>query len=167
MATAGVAVTWSCPAAVAVLRLGRDWDCIKAATRADEANMAGSATRHSIVSRLFALVAITLASVPPGSGQAQSGNRGDGHAFHHDWYRDLKTKSGWSCCSGDEGGGDCRPVQARQQIDGQWEAYVHGEWREIPPEAILGDELNKAPLQAHICERADFIYCFLRAGSGS
>ena len=28
--------------------------------------------------------------------RAQSGNHGDGHAANHDWYRTLKTKSGWS-----------------------------------------------------------------------
>ena len=58
--------------------------------------------------------------------------RGDGHAEHHDWYRTLKTKSGWSCCSGDEGHGDCRPVQAHQRQDGEWEAYFSGAWQEIP-----------------------------------
>jgi hypothetical protein len=98
---------------------------------------------------------------------AQSGNRGDGHAENHDWYRTLKTKSGWSCCSGDEGHGDCRPVQAHQRQDGEWEAYFDGSWQEIPPDAILRDELNRVPLHAHICERAGFVYCFLRGGGGS
>ena len=116
---------------------------------------------------MIVLVVLAITSVPHGGSQAQSSNHGDGHGLHHDWYRDLKTKSGWSCCNGDEGHGDCRPVQARQRIDGQWEAYFSGEWQEVPPDAILRDELNKAPLQAHICERAGFIYCFLRAGSGS
>jgi hypothetical protein len=128
--------------------------------------MVRSVTRHSVVPRLIALLAITVASVPQGSSLAQTGNRGDGHNLHHDWYRDLKTKSGWSCCSGDEADGDCRPVRARLRIDGQWEAYFGDEWQEIPPDAILRDELNKAPLQAHICERAGFVYCFLRAAPG-
>ena len=129
--------------------------------------MGRSVARHSVIPRLSTLVAITIASVLHGSSQAQSGNRGVGHALYHDWYRDLKTRSGWSCCSGDEGDGDCRPVQARQRNDGEWEAYFGGEWQDIPPDAILRDELNKEPLRAHICERAGFVYCFLRAGSGS
>jgi hypothetical protein len=99
--------------------------------------------------------------------RAQSGNHGDGHAANHDWYRTLKTKSGWSCCSGDEGHGDCRPVQAHQRQDGEWEAFYSGSWQEIPPDAILRDELNKVPLHAHICERAGFVYCFLRGGGGT
>jgi hypothetical protein len=98
---------------------------------------------------------------------AQSGERGEGHAQNHDWYRLLKTKSGWSCCNGDQGHGDCRPVRARQTVDGQWEAFFSGSWQSIPPDAILRDDLNKQPLQAHICERAGFVYCFLRSGSGS
>jgi hypothetical protein len=79
----------------------------------------------------------------------------------------LKTKSGRSCCSGDKGDGGCRSVRARQRFDGQWEIYFGGKWQEIPPDGILRDELNRAQLQAHICKRAGFVYCFLRAGSGS
>jgi hypothetical protein len=26
---------------------------------------------------------------------AQSGERGDGHGAHHDWYQDLKTRFKW------------------------------------------------------------------------
>ena len=32
---------------------------------------------------------------------------------------------------------------------------------------ILRDELNRVPLRAHICERAGFVYCFLRGGGGT
>jgi hypothetical protein len=102
-----------------------------------------------------------------GPARAQSGDWGDGHAANHDWYRTLKTKSGWSCCSGDQGHGDCRLVQAHQRQDGDWEAYFNGSWQEIPPDAILRDDLNRVPLHAHICERAGFVYCFLRGGGGT
>jgi hypothetical protein len=129
--------------------------------------MPTSITRHFLTAILTALTIIAMASGVPVTSRAQTGSQGDGHALNHDWYRDLKTKSGWSCCNGDEGDGDCRPVQARQGVDGQWEVYFDREWQEVPPDAILRDELNKALLQAHICERAGFIYCFLRAGSGS
>lgn len=97
---------------------------------------------------LIALVAHAGAVVVREPAHAQSGNRGDGHAENHDWYRTLKTKSGWSCCSGDESHGDCRPVQAHQRQDGDWEAYFDGSWQEIPPDAILRDELNRVPLHA-------------------
>ena len=114
---------------------------------------------------MLLILAWTGVSIEPARGQ--SGNHGDGHAVNHDWYRTLKTKSGWSCCSGDEGHGDCRPVQAHQRQDGEWEAYLSGSWQEIPRDAILRDELNRVPLHAHICERAGFVYCFLRSGAGS
>lgn len=101
-----------------------------------------------------------------------SGNHGDGHAQHHDWYRALRTKHGWSCCNGDEvtahgtTPGDCRPVKARPIDDERWEAWFNGTWNEIPKEAVLPDELNKVPTTAHICERAGYIYCFLKSGAG-
>jgi hypothetical protein len=41
-----------------------------------------------------------------------------GQARAHDWYKELKIKSGSSCCSGDEEHGDCRPPQAHLD-DGQ------------------------------------------------
>ena len=124
-------------------------------------------TRHSVTSLLSLLIVVAMACAGPAAPRAQSGNPGDGHGLHHDWYRELKTRSGWSCCNGDERHGDCRPVQARQRGDGQWEAYVDRHWQEVPADAILHDELNKAPLHSHICERAGFIYCFLRARTGS
>lgn len=38
-----------------------------------------------------------------------------GHAEGHDWYRQLLTPHGYSCCNGTVDGreGDCRPVKAR------------------------------------------------------
>jgi hypothetical protein len=32
---------------------------------------------------------------------------------------------------------------------------------------FVRDELNRVPLHAHICERAGFVYCFLRGGGGT
>lgn len=101
---------------------------------------------------------LTLAAVPCGD---------DGHAQNHDWYQHLKTKAGYSCCNGDVDHGDCRTVRARPRLDGQWEAQILGGWWQVPPEAILRDELNQQPLHAHICERNGRIYCFLRPGNGS
>ena len=39
--------------------------------------------------------------------------------------------------------------------------------RTTDPDAILRDDLNRVPLHAHICERAGFVYCFLRGGGGT
>lgn len=86
-----------------------------------------------------------------------------GHAQHHDWYRQLKTPSGHSCCDNQ----DCRPVQARPRDDGGWEAFFGGEWRPIPPDRILPDRLNRVPLHAHICEQDGYVRCFLKGGGGT
>src|SRR5262245_30395830 len=101
-------------------------------------SMPGSAYRP------FVVIAVAVSFAVAGA-LAQSGEHGDGHAQNHDWYRSLKTKSGWSCCNGDEGHGDCRPVRARQSFDGQWEAFYNGSWQHIPPDAILRDDLNRQP----------------------
>ena len=122
---------------------------------------------HLVCSALIfiACVAFLFSIVPS---LAQSGAHSDGHAEHHDWYKELKTRSGWSCCNADAPGapGDCRPVKARQTTDGHWEAFFNGKWQDIPWDAILPDELNKVPIYAHICARNDFVYCFLKAGPG-
>jgi len=47
------------------------------------------------------------------------------------------------------------------------ERIIDQSWQEIPPDAILRDDLNRVPLHAHICERAGFVYCFLRGGGGT
>jgi hypothetical protein len=144
--------------------------CVRRAVHDRADHKEGSVTirdRAAVVLALILLMALGAAMVLIEPARAQSGERGDGHAANHDWYRSLKTKSGWSCCSGDEGHGDCRPVQAHQRQDGEWEAYFSGAWQEIPSDAILRDELNRVPLHAHICERAGFVYCFLRGGEGT
>ena len=113
-------------------------------------------------------LALWLVTVPwPAWGQ--SGNHGDGHAEHHDWYRGLQTPQGYSCCNADRPGrpGDCRPVQARPRDDGSWEAFFGGRWQSVPGERILPDSLNRVPLHAHICEQDGFVRCFLRGGGGT
>lgn len=92
-----------------------------------------------------------------------------GHAEHHDWYRQLLTPQGYSCCNGDTPTkpGDCRPVQARPRDDGQWEAFFGGRWQTVPPDRILPDRLNRVPLHAHICEQDGYVRCFLKGGGGT
>jgi hypothetical protein len=111
----------------------------------------------------------SIALLPTRASFAQSGVHGDGHAQHHDWYKELKTRSGWSCCNADAPGapGDCRPVKARQTSDGRWEAFFNGKWQDVPSDAILPDEQNKVPIYAHICARNDFVFCFLKGGPGA
>lgn len=118
-------------------------------------------TRAARIAELVIVWAVLLAGgialaswlmTVPWPAAAQSGNHGDGHAEHHDWYRDLLTPHGYSCCNGTVDGreGDCRPVQARPRDDGSWEAFFGGAWRPIPPERILPDHLNRVPLHAHL-----------------
>jgi hypothetical protein len=101
-------------------------------------------------------------------GNAQSGNWGDGHHENHDWYRTLKDRRGLSCCNGDESHGDCRPVQAKLDQNGAWQAFIGGAWKLVPPEAVLDPNVNRQPLHAHVCatRETDHIYCFVPGGAG-
>jgi hypothetical protein len=90
----------------------------------------------------------------------------DGHRDSHDWYRNLQTRTGGSCCNGDLEHGDCRPVRAYPVGDGQWMAFFGGRFQPVPPSAILPDELNRVPTSAHLCERGGTVYCFLKGGAG-
>lgn len=92
-----------------------------------------------------------------------------GHAQHHDWYRQLLTPQGFSCCNGDTADkvGDCRPVQAEPRDDGSWWAFFGGRWQPVPPDRILADRLNRVPLHAHICEQDGYVRCFLKGGGGT
>jgi hypothetical protein len=123
--------------------------------------------RHLAVAALLVLLVAAGFATCQGPALAQSGEHGDGHATNHDWYKNLRTPQGYSCCNADETGGDCRPVQARPREDGRWEAYFGGQWQPVPPERILPDRLNRVPLHAHICEQDGYVRCFLRGGGGS
>lgn len=118
---------------------------------------------------MAAVIAGGLVWLGMATARAQSGQHGDGHAENHDWYRNLQTPQGYSCCNGSADGktGDCRPVQARPRDDGGWEAYVGGRWLSIPPARILADRLNRVPLHAHICEQDGYVRCFLKGGGGT
>jgi hypothetical protein len=100
--------------------------------------------------------------------RAQDGQRGHGHAQHHDWYKELKNGEGVECCNAltAHGDGDCRPVSARPRGNG-WEAFYNWMWNRIPQGAILPDAMNKVPLYSHICEQSGYVHCFLKGGAGS
>ena len=67
------------------------------------------------------------------------GQHGQGHAEHHDWYKELKQPgTGFSCCNGTINGieGDCRPTRAYVTDDGTWRAMIDGQWVLVPPRVV-------------------------------
>ena len=96
--------------------------------------------------------------------RAQSGNRGDGHAQHHDMYKDWQRPDvGGSCCnaqSADDPNGDCRPTTAYMGDDGWWRARVRpgpNGYIVVPPNKILN---RAADGRCHVCERFGTVICF-------
>jgi hypothetical protein len=91
------------------------------------------------------------------------GRRGQGHAQHHDWYRELKQPgTGYSCCNGTVDGveGDCRPTRAYMGDDGQWHALLDGRWVPVPPRVVLKQQAPDG--RNHICAgKSGAIHCFL------
>ncbi|MCC2649868.1 MAG: hypothetical protein K0R61_53 [Microvirga sp.] len=124
----------------------------------------------SAILHVAAAIFVISAWFLPQTAFAQSGAHGDGHAEHHDWYKDLKQPgTGFSCCNGDsvdaDGNpreGDCRPTRADLREDGWW-AVINGHWTRVPASAVLKEQA--ADGRSHICAgKSGFIYCFL-AGS--
>jgi hypothetical protein len=95
-------------------------------------------------------------------GHAQ-GQRGQGHAENHDWYRELKQPgTGYSCCNGRSATseGDCRPTRAYLNDDGMWYALLNGRWVPVPPRVVLQQLAPDG--RSHICaSKSGMIYCFL------
>jgi hypothetical protein len=96
--------------------------------------------------------------------QAQSGNRGDGHAEHHDMYKDWEQPDvGGSCCnaqSADDPAGDCRPTTAYIGDDGRWHARIGPgpeDFATVPPNKILHRAVDG---RCHICEQLGTVICF-------
>lgn len=119
----------------------------------------------ALVGAAFALALFTVVMALQNRAWGQ-----DGHAENHDWYKELRSNAGHSCCNAltADGKGDCRPVSARPRDNGNgWEAWYNGQWNRIPDSAILPDEFNLVPLYAHICEQGGWIHCFLKGGGGS
>jgi hypothetical protein len=91
------------------------------------------------------------------------GQHGNGHAEHHDWYKELKQPgTGYSCCNGSVNGieGDCRPTRAYLQDDGTWKAMIDGRWTPVPPRVVLKSLAPDG--NSHICAgKSGMIYCFI------
>jgi hypothetical protein len=89
---------------------------------------------------LAALAAMVLST----SAVAQdTGFYGRSHAEDHDWYSKLNQPgTTYSCCNGNEHGGDCRPTRAFRGDDGFWHAQIDG--------------------NSHICaSKGGYIFCFI------
>jgi hypothetical protein len=113
---------------------------------------------------LAALAATGLAIGVPAPGtfaQDNGGSYGNGHAENHDWYSKLSQPgTGYSCCNGNEHGGDCRPTRAFLGEDGFWHAEIDGRWTTVPKRAEL-DRLAPDG-NSHICaSKGGFIFCFI------
>jgi hypothetical protein len=85
-------------------------------------------------------------------------------AHGHDIYKDWKAQSGASCCSErkEHNGhvtGDCRPVRAVQDMNGNWIAYENGRPLPIPDHAIR--PIKSPDGRSHLCEMHGHIFCFV------
>lgn len=85
-------------------------------------------------------------------------------AYGHDIYKDWTAWDGGSCCSErkEKDGhvtGDCRPVRAMQDMDGNWIAYGDGKEYRIPPQAVRS--IKSPDGRSHICEMHGHVFCFV------
>lgn len=95
----------------------------------------------------------------------------DGHAQHHDMYKDWKrpdcssapfSLGSCSCCSGDERSGDCRPTHGSPRDDGNgWDVWV-GPGRDDYAHALPRTLLPRTPDgRCHVCARGFSVLCFV------
>ena len=87
-----------------------------------------------------------------------------GHEPYTEW---RMPGSSVPCCSpqrtNDDGTvtGDCRPVRARLDDNGFWEAWNGGRWLTIPHERILN--IPSPDGRSHLCEIGGTVLCFVPA----
>ena len=74
------------------------------------------------------------------------------------WFQSLKQPgTGMSCCSI----ADCRPTDFRIH-GGEYQAMVEGQWRSVPPNAVL-ERLDNPTGRAIVCYTPYFgIMCFIK-----
>lgn len=125
--------------------------------------MSGCRRPHSIV------LASVLLALWPAAVQAQhSGRHGDGHAQHHDWYKDLRQPdSGMPCCNGSVDGkaGDCRPAPAFIGEDGSYRVWDGRDWLVVPQGKII--TMPTPDRGTHLCELYGKVFCFITGGPSS
>jgi len=111
---------------------------------------------------LLLLWPLTLAAQQP------SGRHGDGHAQHHDWYKDLRQPdTGLRCCNGSADGktGDCRPAPSWVGEDGLYRVWDGREWLVVPKSKIL--TMPTPDRGTHLCETYGKVFCFITGGPSS
>ena len=100
--------------------------------------------------------------------QQPSGRHGDGHAQHHDWYKDLRQPDvGLRCCNGSAGGkdGDCRPAPSYMGEDGLYRVWDGREWLVVPKNKII--TMPTPDRGTHLCETYGKVFCFITGGPSS
>jgi hypothetical protein len=115
------------------------------------------------------LLAGALLALPPAQPHAQpSGRHGDGHAQHHDWYKDLRQPdTGSRCCNGSTDGqvGDCRPAPSYMGEDGFWRVWDGRDWLVVPRSKII--TMPTPDRGTHLCELYGKVFCFITSGPSS
>ena len=69
----------------------------------------------------------------------------DPHSMHHEWYKDLQSNQGGSCCNGE----DCRPTHVTSK-DGKAYIKIHGKWCEADEKLVLRGK-TAPDMGWHVC----------------
>jgi len=129
---------------------------------------------NKLVAALFTTTLLIGALVYASHVKAQT--RQNGHAAHHDVYREWKiNRSNTPCCNEKKTvdgvvTGDCYPTRAalrpsanpNSRGDVWWVLLDTGQWKEVP-EGRVNREINpdQSGEAAHVCETYDTILCFV------
>ncbi len=81
------------------------------------------------------------------------GEGANSHDIYGDWHPPNNPKT--SCCSNS----DCRPTRAYVDQEGRWRAWNGTLWLIVPGDRVLPTDLA-GDGRSHLCEKAEFIYCF-------
>ena len=119
-------------------------------------------TLRRFAARLLCATVISIAAAAAGQSPPPSGQHGDGHAQHHDWYKDLRQPDTRSrCCNGTVDGkpGDCRPTQSYLGEDGLYRAWDGREWLVVPKSKMIF--MTTPDGGTHLCETYGRVFCFI------
>jgi hypothetical protein len=113
-----------------------------------------SADQEMVMRRLACLIAFVCRILP-----AFAAPPPDADPALAPWFNSLRQP--WTnalCCSV----ADCRPVQSRLS-DGHYEAFIEGEWRQVPDRLILNRSDNPTGRAVACWTPRVGILCFVRA----
>ena len=119
-------------------------------------------TLRRLAATLLCATVISIAAAAAGQSPPPSGQHGDGHAQHHDWYKDLRQPDTRSrCCNGTVDGkpGDCRPTQSYLGEDGLYRAWDGREWLVVPKSKMIF--MTTPDAGTHLCETYGRVFCFI------